>query len=149
LNYYWNIGKDTNNKAEVYALLKGLHLENQSQIQNLNVVGDSKVIIRMMIQGSEPKNLSLKRVIDRIHLLTRTLKTNFFHVLRCNNEEVDKMANLAIGKPPRTLGVEDEEGLAPLFNDHPQDLEPMHKGVRDTWCSIARLGRRRRNWQEL
>jgi len=114
LNYYWNLGKDTKNKAKVYALLRGLHLANQRQIQNLNVVADSKIIIRMMIQGSDPKNMSLKRVIYRIRLITRTLKTNFFHVLRCNNEEADKMANLAIGKPPRILGMEDEEGLVPL-----------------------------------
>jgi ribonuclease HI len=115
LNYYWNPGKDANNKAEACALLKGLQLENQRQIQNLNVVGDSKTIIRMMIQGSEPRNMSLKRVIDRIRLSTRTLKTKFFHIPRCNNVEADKMAKLAIGKPPRTLGVEDEEGLAPLI----------------------------------
>jgi hypothetical protein len=58
--------------------------------------------------------MSLKRVIDKILLSTRTLKTKFFHVLRCNNVEADKMANLAIGKPLGTLGVEDEECLAPL-----------------------------------
>jgi ribonuclease HI len=114
LNYYWNLGKDTNNKAKAYALLKGLQLANQRQIQSLNIVGDSKTIIRMMIQGSEPKNLSLKRVIDKICISTRTLKTKFFHVLRGNNEEADKMANVAIRKPPRTLGMEDKEGLAPL-----------------------------------
>jgi ribonuclease HI len=114
LNYYWNIGKDTNTKAKAYALLKGLQLTNQRQIQNLNVVGDSKTIIRMMIQVSETKYLNLKRVIDKIFLSTRILKTKFFHVLRCNNVEAEKMANLAIRKPPGTLGVEDEEELAPL-----------------------------------
>ena len=114
MNYYWNLGKETNNKAEAYALLKGIQLENQRQIQNLNVVGDSKTIIRMMIQGFEPKKLSLKRVIDKILLSMRTLKTKFFHILICNNEEADKMANLAIRKPLVTLGMEDEEGLSPL-----------------------------------
>jgi ribonuclease HI len=49
LNYYWNIGKDTNNKAEAYALLKGLQLTKTRQISDLNVIGDSKTIIRMMI----------------------------------------------------------------------------------------------------
>jgi ribonuclease HI len=77
LNYCWNLGKDTNNKVEAYALLKGLQLANQRQIHSLNVVGDSKTIIRMMIHGSEPKHLSLKRVIDRIRIITRTLKPYF------------------------------------------------------------------------
>jgi hypothetical protein len=69
----------------------------------------------MMIQGSEPKNMSLEREIDRIFLSTRNLKTKFFQVLRCNNVEAEKIANLAIGKPLRTLGVEDEEFLSPLM----------------------------------
>ena len=97
-----------------YALLKGLQLAKQRQILTLNGVGDSKTIIRMMIQGSEPKYLSLKRIIDRICVITRTLKPNFLHVLRENNTEVDKMENEAIGRPPGTLGVEGKEGLAPL-----------------------------------
>jgi ribonuclease HI len=50
LNYYWNLGKENNNKAEAYALLKGLQLAIQRHIQNLNIIGYSKTIIRMMIQ---------------------------------------------------------------------------------------------------
>jgi ribonuclease HI len=86
----------TNNKVEAYALLKGIHLVKNRQIQTLNIVGDSKTIIRMMILGSDPKNMSLKRVIDRIRLFSRTLKVDFFHVLRGNNVKVDNMAKLAI-----------------------------------------------------
>jgi hypothetical protein len=80
----------------------------------MNVVGDSKTIIRMMIQGSEPKKLSLKRIINKICVVTRTLKPNFLHVMRDNNTKANKMANEAIGRPPGTLGVEGNEGLAPL-----------------------------------
>jgi hypothetical protein len=79
----------------------------------LNTVGDSKKIIIMMILGSDPKNMSLKRVIERICLFSRTLKVKKFHVLRGNNIEADKMANLAIRKPPRTLGVDYEECIPP------------------------------------
>jgi hypothetical protein len=68
----------------------------------------------MMIQGTEPKNLSLKRIIDRIRVDSRTLKPNLFHVLRENNTTLDKLANEAIGRPPGTLGVEGIEVLAPL-----------------------------------
>jgi hypothetical protein len=28
-NFYWNLGKETNNKDEAYTLLKVIHLENQ------------------------------------------------------------------------------------------------------------------------
>jgi hypothetical protein len=68
LNYYWNIRKDTNNKVEAYALLKGLQLAKTRQILNLNVLGDSKTVIRMMVQGTNPKNLILKRIIDQIRV---------------------------------------------------------------------------------
>jgi hypothetical protein len=80
----------------------------------MNVVADSKTIIRIMIQGSGPKHLSLKRNIDRICIITRTLNPIFLHVLRENNKEADKMANEAIGIPPGTLGVEGKEGIPPL-----------------------------------
>jgi ribonuclease HI len=86
LNYYWNIGKDTNNKAEAYALLKGLQLAKTHQISNLNVLGDSKTVIRMMVQGTDPKNLSLKRIIDRIRVDSQSLKPTFFHILREHNK---------------------------------------------------------------
>jgi ribonuclease HI len=114
LNYYWNIGKDTNNKAEAYALLKGLQLAKTHQILNLNVLGDSKTVIRMMVQGTDPKNLSLKRIIDRIRVDSQTLKPTFFHILREHNKATDNMANEAIGKSPGTLGVEGVEALSPL-----------------------------------
>jgi hypothetical protein len=68
----------------------------------------------MMILGFEQKNLSLKRVIDRIRIITRTLKPNLLHVLRDNNQEADNMANEAIGRPPGTLGVEGKEGISSL-----------------------------------
>jgi ribonuclease HI len=114
LNYYWNIGKDTNNKAEAYALLKGLQLAKTHQISNLNVIGDSKTVIRMMVQGTDPKNLSLKRIIDRIRVDSKSLKPTFFHILRENNTTTDKLVNEAIGKPPGTLGMEGVEALSPL-----------------------------------
>jgi hypothetical protein len=85
-----------------------------------------------MIQGSEPKNMSLKRVIDRIRLSSRTLKVKFFHVLRGNNVEADKMANLAIGKPLGTLGVDDEECLSPpprvMIVAHHRTKDPPRTG---------------------
>jgi len=68
----------------------------------------------MMIQGTKPKNLSLKRIIDRIHVDLRTIKPKFFHVLRENNKTTKKLANEAIGRPLGTLGVEGIKFLAPL-----------------------------------
>jgi len=68
----------------------------------------------MMIQGTEPKKLSLKNIINRICVDSRTLKPTFFHVLRENNKAAEKLVNEAIGRPLGTLGVEGIEVLAPL-----------------------------------
>ena len=68
----------------------------------------------MMIKGTEPKYLSLKIIIDRIHVDSRTLKPKFFNVLRENNMTTKKLVNEAIGRPPGTLGVEGIEVLTPL-----------------------------------
>jgi hypothetical protein len=113
LNFYWNLGTKTNNKVESYSFLKDIQLAKHRQIQILNVVGYSKRIIKIMIMGSDPKNLSLKRVIERIRLFSRTLKVKKIHVLRGNNAEDDKMASLAIGKPPGTFGVDEKECIIP------------------------------------
>jgi ribonuclease HI len=81
LEYLWNLGIETNNKVEAYALLQGIHLEKQNKIQTLNEVSDSKIIIRTMILGFSPHNTSLRNLIARIHLLTGPMQINYFHVL--------------------------------------------------------------------
>jgi ribonuclease HI len=113
-NYYCNIGKETNNKEEAYALLKGLQLAKTRQISNLNVIGDSNTVIRMMVQWTDPKHLSLKRIIDQIQVDSLSLKPTLFHIMREHNTTEDKLANEAIRKPPGTLGVEGVEALSPL-----------------------------------
>jgi ribonuclease HI len=57
LDYYWNLGIKTNNRVEAYTLFQGILLVKQKQIKTLNVVGDSKMIISLMISGSLPKDL--------------------------------------------------------------------------------------------
>jgi hypothetical protein len=68
----------------------------------------------MMVQGTDPKNLSLKRIIDRIRVDSQPIKLTLYHILREHNKVADNLANEAIGKPPGTLGVEGVEALAPL-----------------------------------
>jgi ribonuclease HI len=115
LNYHWNLGTDTNNKVEAYALLKGIQLAQTQQIRELNALGDSKNIIRMMVHGSNPRDLSLKQIMDRIRVESRDIKITFYHIMRENNKEADKMANAAIGKTLGSLSVEGVVTSTPLF----------------------------------
>jgi len=92
------------------------------------------MIIGIMMLGSDLKNLSLKRVIDKICLLSRTLKVNYFPVLRGNNVMADKMANLALGKAPITLGVDDDETICPPHDDRRNKFDQgLHRYGDNRW----------------
>jgi ribonuclease HI len=99
--YHWYLGRDTNNKVEAYALLKGVQLAHSKGIRNLVVLGDSLTIIRLMVKGSNPKDPSLKQILNKTRLASKGIKLSF-HILR----EADKMANVAIGPPPDTLIID-------------------------------------------
>ena len=42
----WGIGRATNNGAKWYALIKGLELAREMGIEEMNVIGDSLIVIR-------------------------------------------------------------------------------------------------------
>ena len=77
-NFAWGLGSKTNNMVEALA-----HC------------GDSRIIIQAMAENSPPNQMHLKHLIKKIKILSLSfLKIDFFHVLRKNNKEVDRAANL-------------------------------------------------------
>jgi ribonuclease HI len=56
---------ETNNNAEAYTLLKGVQLAQTKDIRELVVLGDSNTIIRLMVKGINPKDPSLKQILDK------------------------------------------------------------------------------------
>jgi hypothetical protein len=114
MDYYWNLGIETNNRVESYVLFYGILLVKHKKINTLNVVGDSKMIIILMISGSSPKDLSLNKIMDRIWLHSSGILMCFLHAYRHNNFEVDELANQEIGKSLGILGVNLEESYAPF-----------------------------------
>jgi hypothetical protein len=55
MEYSWNLGVTTNNKAEAYAMVMGIQLEKKISISELNIGGDSKITIRYFINTPPPK----------------------------------------------------------------------------------------------
>jgi len=96
-------------------LLKGIQLIQTQQIRELNALGDSKNTIRMMVHGSNPRDLRLKQIMDRIRVEYQDIKITFYHIMREKNKEADKMANATIGKMLGSLSVEGVETSTPLF----------------------------------
>jgi ribonuclease HI len=105
LEYYWNLGITTNNKAEAYALFIGVQLAKKRQIDALNIVGDSKNTIHYFIKASSPRDIGLKNLVDHIRFSLQSFKAQFYHIFRHHNKVVDALANKAIGLAPGHMGV--------------------------------------------
>jgi hypothetical protein len=73
------------------------------------------MIIIMMIQGTNPRDPSLNKIMDRIRLVSRDIRTTFYQILRVNNSEDDKMANAAIGAKLGSLSIDGVSALTPLY----------------------------------
>ncbi|MEE9574117.1 MAG: ribonuclease HI family protein [Candidatus Neomarinimicrobiota bacterium] len=93
------IGSTTNNVAEYQALLNGLLCAQEKGITNVNVYGDSKLVIEQ-VTGNWKVNSPLLKPIHReicALLATNTFDTiTFQHVYRKNNKRADELANEAL-----------------------------------------------------
>lgn len=99
LKYSHYMGKATNNEAEYEGLIKGLELAARHGITDLEVKGDSELIIRQVSGKYKVKSPNLKplhaKVID---LKKKFKKINFTHVFREFNRDADTMANESLNK---------------------------------------------------
>jgi hypothetical protein len=79
----------------------------------MNIVGDSKNIIRYFVSGLVPKDDGLKALIECTRITLSSCSVKFFHILRENNKATNEMANHAIGKALDSLWINGVESLAP------------------------------------
>ena len=106
VEYYWNIGFDSNNMAEVYGLWQGIKQLKDKGVEEDIVFGDSRLIIQALNGASQSRNMRLDRMIRRAKSLTKSFrKVEFFHILRELNDLVDKAANKAMGLSKNELSV--------------------------------------------
>ena len=95
-SFAWGLGTASSIQAEALALFQGLKMLKVLNIREVNVIGDSQVIINTMVTRSKPKDLRLATLIHRISELGDSFQNlNFYHVLRANNKEADTEANKA------------------------------------------------------
>jgi hypothetical protein len=64
LRYALGLGTATNNCAEAMALWQGLRQANKQGIRNLVIIGDSRIIIKAIIQPSKNKNAQLNNLLE-------------------------------------------------------------------------------------
>lgn len=92
-----NIGRETNNVAEYYALLAALDYATSHAIRALRIRSDSELLVRQMQGRYKVKSADLKPLHERASKLARQLE--YFaieHVPRELNREADGLANVAL-----------------------------------------------------
>jgi len=86
-------------------LLKGTQIVKERQINQLTVIGDSKIVIRHFVKHTAPKNSVLQRIIARINNAIKEMNIEFLHIRRRNNGITDEQANNVIGKGKGNLVI--------------------------------------------
>ena len=97
IEYYWNIGYNSNNMAKAYGLWQGLKQLQNKGVEEVMVFGDSRLIIQALNGGRKGKNERPVRLIKRIRSKVKMFrKVQFFHILRELNVLADLATNQSI-----------------------------------------------------
>ena len=103
-NEIWNTSKYignnfTCNYAEYYALIIGLEEASKRDIKNLNVEGDSQLVINQLNGKFRVKSLNIIDLYTRAKFLSNEFDLiTFKHIYRNYNQRADELANLLINK---------------------------------------------------
>jgi ribonuclease HI len=109
-----NIGRETNNVAEYFALLAALDYAITHNIAALRIRSDSELLVRQMQGRYKVKSADLKPLHERAAKLARQLQ--YFaieHVRRELNRDADALANVAL-----------DSADVPKFQDRKARIEP-------------------------
>jgi probable phosphoglycerate mutase len=92
-----NIGRETNNVAEYYALLAALDYATSHNISSLRIRSDSELLVRQMQGRYKVKSADLKPLHERASKMAKQI--GYFaieHVRRELNRDADALANVAL-----------------------------------------------------
>ena len=91
------IGVATNNVAEYRALVEGLRKAADLQVDEVEVVSDSELLVNQMQGNYKVKNEALRELwLDANELADRLRKVTFTAVRREHNELADRLVNEAL-----------------------------------------------------
>ena len=116
-----NIGRETNNVAEYYALLAALDYATSHNISALRIRSDSELLVRQMQGRYKVKSADLKPLYERASKMAKQL--GYFaieHVRRELNRDADALANVVLDQAdvPKFAGTgsTSQSRLNPLSN---------------------------------
>ena len=91
------LGEQTNNVAEYEGLLLGLRRAQELGAREVEVLADSKLLIRQLQGRYQVKNPTLQRLhAEAMALLRFFAKASLKHIPRAQNGAADEMSNRAI-----------------------------------------------------
>ena len=104
-----NIGRETNNVAEYYALLAALDYATSHDIRGLRIRSDSELLVRQMQGRYKVKSADLKPLHERAAKLARQIQYFVIeHVRRELNSDADALANIALDQASERRTVKSE-----------------------------------------
>ena len=91
------IGKKTNNQSEYSALILGLNEAISRNIKELQVYGDSLLVINQVAGKFKVNNVLLQELHQEVIKLTKNFDyIAFNHVYRDKNKRADQLSNMAL-----------------------------------------------------
>ena len=107
-SFSWGVGQLTNNQAELYALLKACQLAKAVGHNNIQIFGDSEIIIKVLNSNTKFNNLGLNVTMQRLHyILIDCASVTSYHILRDLNKLPNFKANPGCLLPPGMLSLND------------------------------------------
>jgi ribonuclease HI len=122
-----NIGRETNNVAEYYALLAALDYATSHNISALRIRSDSELLVRQMQGRYKVKSADLKPLHERASKMAKQL--GYFaieHVRRELNRDADALANVALDQAgvPKFAGSGSTTSEVPVAKGSNSRSEP-------------------------
>ena len=91
------IGETTNNVAEYKALLKGIELAAAHGASELELLGDSELVVRQVEGRYKVKNAGMKELHEEVKRALRDFNSwSIRHVRRAENADADRLVNEAL-----------------------------------------------------
>jgi ribonuclease HI len=91
------IGEATNNVAEYRALLRGIELAAARGASELELIGDSELVVRQVEGRYKVKNAGMKELHEEVKRALREFDSwSIRHVRRAENADADRLVNQAL-----------------------------------------------------
>jgi ribonuclease HI len=91
------IGRATNNVAEYRALLRGVELAAARGATELDLVGDSELVVKQMKGEYKVKDATMRELNAEVKAALRPFESwSIRHVRRAENGEADRLVNQAL-----------------------------------------------------